>query len=81
MFTRMLRDCLSKAGLSTAAFATHSLRRGGATFASDCGLALDDVKRLGGWSSDAVRRYVGDHSAMVNRKTAAELAGKLCALE
>jgi hypothetical protein len=74
LFSRMLRDCLVRAGLPAAGFASHSLRRGGATFANDRGVPLDDVMRLGGWSSDAVKRYVGDHAAEANRMTARRVA-------
>jgi integrase len=39
-------------------FSGHSLRIGGATAAARAGASMATVKAVGGWSSDAVRRYV-----------------------
>jgi hypothetical protein len=78
MFSRLLGDSIRRAGI-TGDFASHSLRRGGATFASACGLPLDDIKTLGDWTSSVVCRYVGDHAAVVNERTAARLANSVSA--
>jgi len=39
-------------------FSPHSFRRGGATFAFDCGLPLEIIKSLGDWQSDAYLIYL-----------------------
>ena len=39
-------------------FSGHSLRIGGATAAARAGASMATVKSIGGWSSDAVRRYI-----------------------
>ena len=39
-------------------FSGHSMRIGGATAAVSAGASMATVKAVGGWSSDAVRRYI-----------------------
>jgi integrase len=39
-------------------YATHSLRRGGATHAPRCGVSLRYIMVLGRWRSDVVRQYI-----------------------
>jgi integrase len=39
-------------------FSGHSLRIGGATAAAKAGLTTAQIKSVGGWSSDAVNRYI-----------------------
>ena len=40
------------------AYSLHSLRRGGATFAHQCNIESEMIKRLGNWASDAYKRYI-----------------------
>ena len=40
------------------AYSLHSLRRGGATFAYQCNIEAEMIKRLGNWASDAYKRYI-----------------------
>ena len=39
-------------------YSLHSLRRGGATFAYQCNIGAEMIKRLGNWASDAYKRYI-----------------------
>ena len=39
-------------------YSLHSLRRGGATFAYQCNIRAEMIKRLGNWASDAYKRYI-----------------------
>ena len=39
-------------------YSLHSLRRGGATFAHQCNIEAEMIKRLGNWASDAYKRYI-----------------------
>ena len=39
-------------------YSLHSLRRGGATFAHQCNIGGEMIKRLGNWASDAYKRYI-----------------------
>jgi integrase len=55
-FDRRLSDCLLRAGLPVGDFSSHSLRRGGATFASESGVSLVAIRQVGDWRSDSVRR-------------------------
>ena len=40
------------------AFALHSLRRGGATFAYQSDMEGEMIKSLGGWASNCYKRYI-----------------------
>jgi integrase len=57
-FTTRLRSLLSACGVPPEHFATHSFRRGGATWALQCGLPPDVVRMLGDWRSDAYLKYI-----------------------
>ena len=39
-------------------YSLHSVRRGGATFAYQCNIEGEMIKRLGNWASDAYKRYI-----------------------
>ena len=39
-------------------YSLHLLRRGGTTFAYQCNIEAEMIKRLGNWASDAYRRYI-----------------------
>ena len=58
MFVTHLRLCLRKIGLNPSLFSGHSFRRGGASFALQCGIPADWIKLQGDWSSDAYQRYL-----------------------
>ena len=52
-------------------FASHSLRRGGATYMSMVGCTVPQVKERGGWKSDCVYRYIKPsiaHRVSVDKK-------------
>lgn len=57
-FNSFLKKSLSAIGKNPASFATHSFRRGGATFAFDCGLPAELIKSQGDWLSDAYQLYL-----------------------
>uniref|UniRef100_A0A1I8HP12 PH domain-containing protein n=1 Tax=Macrostomum lignano TaxID=282301 RepID=A0A1I8HP12_9PLAT len=74
-FDRRLARALTDAGWAATAFSGHSLRRGGACLAFDSGLDVEQIKRLGGWRSGAVSRYLPQSGGclrllrpMVNRR-------------
>ena len=56
-FHKVFKSLISRAGL-IGDFASHSLRRGGATYMSMVGCTVLQVKDRGGWSSDCVYRYI-----------------------
>jgi hypothetical protein len=72
--TQELKDAAEEMGLESARYATHSLRRGGATALNAAGVNTEIIRRWGRWLSDCWKRYVfgtteelGDMaSAMVN---------------
>lgn len=57
-FLQMLKSCLSQIGLDPSKYSGHSFRRGGASFALECGLPPDLIKSQGDWKSDAYQSYL-----------------------
>ena len=57
-FTSKLRLILSELGFQASAYAGHSFRRGGASFAYSAGVPIELIKVLGDWRSDAVLLYL-----------------------
>ena len=57
-FISKLRETLQSAGIQAAAYAGHSFRRGGASFAYQSGVPLELIKVLGDWRSNAVLLYL-----------------------
>lgn len=58
MFLRRLRALLSQVEKDPSHFATHSFRRGGASWALQCGLPAEVIRVLGDWRSDAYLAYI-----------------------
>ena len=57
-FLDKLRRCLGSLGLPAELYATHSFRRGGASFAFQAGVPIEMIKLLGDWKSNAVLTYL-----------------------
>lgn len=57
-FLVRLRKCLSAMGIDPAKYSGHSFRRGGASFAMECGLSSDLIQSQGDWRSDAYKHYI-----------------------
>ena len=57
VFARQFKMLVIRAGLK-GDFASHSLRRGGATYMSNKGCSVAEVKDRGGWKSDCVYKYI-----------------------
>ena len=57
-FSRFLAWSLQAIGADPSEFSPHSFRRGGATFAFDCGLPAELIKLQGDWRSDAYLVYL-----------------------
>lgn len=57
-FTDKLQACLGLVGLDASKYSGHSFRRGGASFALQCGLPIDLIKVQGDWRSNACERYL-----------------------
>ena len=57
MFSKKFKEMTTKAELQ-GDFASHSLRRGGATFMSMLERPVDQIKSRGLWKSDCVYRYI-----------------------
>jgi hypothetical protein len=57
-YTKMLRQCIAQTGRNPMAYSSHSARRGGATYLSQCGVPREVIMLIGDWRSDAVDRYI-----------------------
>ena len=57
-YTGILRKWLQMAGYPAKKYSTHSLRRGGATWASRKGLPGHVIKMMGAWKSQAYLKYI-----------------------
>lgn len=53
----ILRSRLLRLGIPPGTYAGHSFRRGAAQHASNTGMSEEEIKLLGRWTSDSVRRY------------------------
>ncbi len=58
MLQKTLRSWVGSTGRDPTLYSTHSLRRGGASFATEAGVSLELVKLIGDWRSDAVLQYI-----------------------
>ena len=57
-FTNKLSSILSSLGYDSSRYSGHSFRRGGASWALECGLSSDVIQMLGDWRSSAYQRYL-----------------------
>ena len=65
--SQVLKTAAEAAGLPHARFASHSLRRGGASAYAAAGLPRRDIARLGRWTSDAFERYIYEGAETLNK--------------
>ena len=64
IFTLRTKRHVANAGLDPASFSGHSYRRGGATFAFECGIPGELIKVMGDWTSDAYLLYLNFSHAL-----------------
>ena len=57
-FVNKLKRSLSKIGLDSKQFSSHSFRRGGASWAAQIGLSGEMIQMMGDWHSDAYLLYM-----------------------
>ena len=53
-----LKSCVLSIGLDATLYTSHSFRRGGATYAFQCGVPAAQIKKLGDWKSDSYLEYI-----------------------
>ena len=53
-----LQFFLTRLGLNSSQYGSHSFRRGGASLALEAGVPLDTIAVMGDWKSDAVYLYL-----------------------
>lgn len=75
VFLSVMKDMLAQAGVKPELYAGHSLRRGGATFAYQCGVNPLFIRIQGDWNSDAWLLYVGLSHEQKRHVTMAMQAG------
>ena len=59
-FVVKIRQLLLQAGIPTAGFSGHSIRKGAAVTAAANGISRENIQLLGRWKSDAVDIYIND---------------------
>ena len=74
LFQRKLSQCLATLQFNPAEYSGNRFRRGGATFALECGLPVDVIKAQGDWASNSYERYSNPSWSM--RKHLAATPGK-----
>ena len=57
-FRSKLLSVIEQCGVDHSKYGTHSLRRGGASWALRCGMSSEVIRILGDWHSDAYRCYL-----------------------
>ena len=60
-FQDRLKSLVASTGRQPEAYSSHSLRRGGATFAAAAGVPRHVIQQVGDWKSDAVDQYLHNH--------------------
>ena len=60
-FQDRLKGLIASTGRTPEAYSSHSLRRGGATFAAAAGVPRHYIQQVGDWKSDAVDQYLHNH--------------------
>ena len=78
-FSEKLQACLDTIGLDSSKYSGHSLRRGGASFALQCGLSVDLIKIQGDWRSNACERYL-EPAFELRRQVALQMGNSVGAL-
>ena len=57
-FISLLKHFLQRLGYNSSLYSGHSFRRGGATFALECGIPADFIQSQGDWKSNAYKNYL-----------------------
>ena len=60
VFTKRLKEAVAQCGLGPRQYASHSFRRGSATWALACGVPGELVKSMGDWKSAVYLDYLDD---------------------
>ena len=58
VFLSRLKTCLRSMGIDSSKYSGHSFRRGGASFALECGVPVDLIQSQGDWRSNAYQSYI-----------------------
>ena len=58
VFLARLRGCLGQLGVDVTSYSGHSYRRGGASFALECGVPSELIQAQGDWRSDVYLSYL-----------------------
>ena len=80
-FSEKLQVCLDTIGLDSSKYSSHSLRRGGTSFALQCDLSVDLIKIQGDWLvgcfwfNGPLRQYFSLYRAVSQREGEREKKG------
>ena len=73
-FVQALKSHIDRLGIDSSLYSSHSMRRGGASFALHCGLPAELIKLQGDWASNAYEKYL--YPSLNLRKRVADTMGK-----
>ena len=59
-FIHKLKHLLERLGLDASAYAGHSFRRGGASWAFQKGVSVETIRQIGDWRSQSYQKYLFD---------------------
>lgn len=66
-FIKTIKQVLTQQGYDASSISGHSFRRGGATFAFQCGVPTLSIKHMGDWVSDCYQIYTLDSTSSLSR--------------
>ena len=75
-FLKVLKTVVQQSGLDPKAYSGHSFRRGGASWAFQCGVSIETIRQIGDWKSNAYTKYIFE-SAETLQKTFKLISSKL----
>ena len=76
LFNQKLLQLLARLNLDPSLYSGHSFRRGGASFALECGLPTEVIQAQGDWASNAYQLYVTP-SLLLRQKLATVLGERI----
>lgn len=80
VFIARVRKILQKLGVDQKAYAGHSFRRGGASWAYHVDIPVDTIRQIGDWKSNAYQRYICENKDSL-LKAVSIMVGKAAEME
>lgn len=75
VFLNIIKSSLDKCNVDSKLFSGHSFRRGGASWAFQCGLPIDTIRQIGDWQSNSYTKYIFESPESLKRAMATLCVG------